>query len=128
MTVAAKVKPSFNKVKLAFLKELAERSSAPRPTVRTISETSYSISYTCGVNDSNPYAAERHLKSLGFVATPVASTGGSTRGDFSSDAYGLNYTHPNGVKVSCGTWFGCEKPTFSIHIEGTEAQIAAITG
>jgi hypothetical protein len=126
-TKPAAVKPVFNKIKLKFLKELAELSDAPRPTVRTIRETSTSISYTCLVNDSNSYSAENHLKSLGFIPTPVKSTGGSMRGDFSSDAYGINYTHPNGVQVSCSAWFGCEKPTFTISIVGTPEQIEALT-
>lgn len=125
MTVATK--PTLNKVKLAFLKQLVELCDGPRPSVRNTSEAWGKMSYTVKVNNTKDYGAERYLQSLGFTSTNIKSTGGSTRGDFSSDAYGINLTHPSGVKVTCGSWFGGEKATFSISIDGTEEQIAALT-
>lgn len=126
MTVA-KAKPAFNKVQLDFLKEISLRCNAPRPSVRNTSESVGGLTYTVKVADTKDYGAEHYLKSLGFTSTNIKSTGGSTHGDFSSDAYGINLSHPSGVKVTCGSWFGGEKPTFSITITGTEAQIAALT-
>lgn len=120
MTIAAKIK-------LAFLKEIAARCNGSRPTVRNTLENPGGLTYKVKVSGTNDYGAEQYLKSLGFVSSNVKSTGGSTRGDFSSDAYGINLTHPNGVKVTCRSWFGGEKPTFSITIQGSEEQIAALT-
>jgi hypothetical protein len=125
MTAAAK--PTFNKVQLAFLKTIAELCNGSRPSVKNTRETSDGLSYTVRVTDTNDYGAQRYLLSLGFTSANVKSTGGSTRGDFSSDAYGINLSHPSGVNVTCGSWFGGKKPTFSISITGTEAQIAALT-
>jgi hypothetical protein len=125
MTAAAK--PAFNKVKLAFLKEIAKLCNGSRPSVKNTRETMTSMSYKVKVTDTKDYGAERYLQSLGFVSANIKPTGGSTHGDFSSDAYGINLTHPNGVKVTCGSWFGGEKPTFSITITGTAEQIAQLT-
>jgi hypothetical protein len=123
----AQAKPVLNATKKSFLKEITSRCSAASPTIRNTKERFSYLSYSAKLNGQSEYGAESYLKGLGFVSKDIPSTGGSSRGDFSSDAYGLNLTHPNGVTVSVSSWFGGgEAPTFNISVSGTEEQLAKL--
>lgn len=123
----AQAKPVLNATKKAFLKEITSRCDASTPSVRNTKERFSYLSYSAKLNGQREYGAETYLKGLGFVSKDIPSTGGSSRGDFSSDAYGLNLTHPSGVTVCVNSWFGGgESPTFNITVSGTEEQLAKL--
>ena len=123
----AKAKPVLNATKKSFLKEITSRCGSPAPTVRNVKERSYGVYYSVKLNDQNAFSTESYLKGLGFVSEDVKSTGGSSRGDFSSDAYGLILKHPDGVSVTVNSWFGGgSDPTFNISVSGTEEQLAKL--
>lgn len=123
----AQTKPALNATNKAFLKEITSRCDASAPSVRNTKERSNSVRYSAKLNGQREFGAEVYLKGLGFVGKDVASTGGSSRGDFSSDSYGLNLTHPSGVTVQVTSWFGGgESPTFNISVDGSEDKLAAL--
>lgn len=123
----AQAKPALNATKKSFLKEITSRCDAASPTIRNTKERVSYLSYSAKLNGQSEYGAEAYLKGLGFVSKDIPSTGGSSRGDFSSDAYGLNLTHPNGVSISVSSWFGGgEAPTFNITVSGSEEKLAEL--
>lgn len=123
----AQAKPVLNATKKSFLKEITSRSSASAPTVRNTKDRGYSMSYSARLNGQKEYGAETYLKGLGFVSKDIPSTGGSSRGDFSSDAYGMTLTHPSGVSVTVNSWFGGgSDPTFNISVSGSEELLAKL--
>jgi len=123
----AQAKPVLNATKKAFLKAITSRCEATAPTVRNTKDRDYYMTYSVRLNGQKQYGAEAYLKSLGFVGKEAASTGGSSRGDFSSDRYGIDMKHHNGVSVSVTSWFGGgEAPTFNITVSGSEEQLAEL--